>query len=72
MRIVPYQAWFSKVDERRNIPTNMLYISTFINFLLGFLYLGSRAGFNIILGSSGIFYSKPIARSCLSLGIDVL
>ncbi|KAH6955784.1 amino acid/polyamine transporter I [Ilyonectria sp. MPI-CAGE-AT-0026] len=53
---VPYRDWFSKVDTRRNIPINILYVSTFINFLLGFIYLGSSAGFSIILGSSGIFY----------------
>ncbi|KAH7121897.1 amino acid/polyamine transporter I [Dactylonectria estremocensis] len=60
---VPSRAWFSKVDARRNIPINMLYVSTFINFLLGFIYLGSRAGFSIILGSSGIFYGKSLVNS---------
>jgi hypothetical protein len=55
---VPYRDWLSKVDVRRNIPINMLYTSSFVNFLLGFVYLASRAGFSIILGSSGIFYGK--------------
>lgn len=56
--LVPHRAWFAKIDTKRNIPTNMLYVSTLVNFLLGFIYLGSAAGFNIILGSSGIFYCK--------------
>ncbi|KAH7349745.1 amino acid/polyamine transporter I [Plectosphaerella cucumerina] len=54
---MPYRDWLSKVDVRRNIPINMLYASSFVNFLLGFVYLASRAGFSIILGSSGIFYA---------------
>ncbi|KFA50990.1 hypothetical protein S40293_07279 [Stachybotrys chartarum IBT 40293] len=54
---LPKRDWFSKVDTNKNIPINILYISTFINFLLGFVYLASRAGFSIILGSSGIFYA---------------
>ena len=55
---LPLRSWFAKVDTKRNIPINMLYVSTLINFLLGFIYLGSRAGFSIILGSSGIFYGE--------------
>ncbi|KAH8892790.1 hypothetical protein GQ53DRAFT_645873 [Thozetella sp. PMI_491] len=53
---LPGRSWLSKLDGHRNIPTNMLYISTLVNFVLGFIYLGSSAGFSIILGSSGIFY----------------
>ena len=54
----PLKNWFSKVDRVHNNPTNVLHFVIAINFLLGFVYLGSDVGFHIIIGSANAYYGK--------------
>lgn len=65
---VPFQKWFGKVDQKYNLPVNVLYTSAFVNFLMSFIYLGSSTGFTIIIDSANFFYSLgflPLLASSL-------
>lgn len=53
--------WWSKIDMKHNIPTNVLYVVTVANFLLGFVYLASELGFQILLGSANGLYCEYYA-----------
>lgn len=54
--------WWSKIDTKHNLPTNVLYIVTFANFVLGFVYLASELGFQILLGSANGLYCEYSAE----------
>ncbi|KAK5040241.1 hypothetical protein LTS07_000738 [Exophiala sideris] len=54
---LPFRRFWMKVDTKRNIPVNVLYVSIAVNFLISFVYLGSEVGFNIIIDSANFFYN---------------
>ncbi|OQU94953.1 hypothetical protein CLAIMM_01230 [Cladophialophora immunda] len=54
---LPFQKFWTKIDNEHNIPINNLYFSIVVNFLMSFIYLGSDVGFNIIIDSANFFYS---------------
>lgn len=50
--------WWGKVDTKHNIPINVLYVSTAATLVLGFVYLASPVGFQILLGSAQALFGK--------------
>ncbi|KAF7557733.1 hypothetical protein G7Z17_g479 [Cylindrodendrum hubeiense] len=50
--------WWSKIDTKHNIPINVLYVITAANVILGFIYLASDVGFQILLGSANCLFGK--------------
>lgn len=57
--------WWGKIDTKHNIPINVLYFSICANLVLGFLYLASPVGFQILLGSAQALFGKFAASHCI-------
>ena len=66
---VPYKHFWTKIDQKHNVPLNALYVTIFVNFLMSFIYLGSETGFEIIIDSANFFYSLGFLPL---LGISIL
>ncbi|GJD00387.1 amino acid permease [Colletotrichum higginsianum] len=69
-KAVPFDASFSYVDKRQQVPLTAIVFVTASQMLLGFLYLGNSTAFNAVLSMAiiGIYisYSIPIAYMLLS------
>ncbi|KAH8597524.1 amino acid transporter-like protein [Bisporella sp. PMI_857] len=46
---IPFSAYFTKIDEKINVPKRMVVLITVLQMLLGLLYLGSSTAFNAVL-----------------------
>lgn len=57
--------WWCKIDAKHNIPINVLYIITVVNFVLGFVYWASELGFQILLRSANCLYSECLFSAFL-------
>ena len=53
---LPFQSCLSHIDEKNNVPDHVLYVFTFCNVLVGFIYLGTPTGYHIIAGGVSSFY----------------
>ncbi|KAG6374151.1 amino acid transporter [Boletus reticuloceps] len=67
-KAIPFHAHFSKISPLLpDVPVNALLLSTFIQVLLGLIYLGSSAAFNAFVGVAvmclGASYALPVAIS---------
>ncbi|KAK6221794.1 amino acid permease [Colletotrichum tabaci] len=69
-KAVPFDASFSYVNKRQQVPLTAIVFVTASQMLLGFLYLGNSTAFNAVLSMAiiGIYisYSIPIAYMLLS------
>jgi choline transport protein len=45
------------MDSHGEVPINLLYLVTVVNFVLSCIYLGSAVGFTIILSSANLLYA---------------
>jgi choline transport protein len=62
---IPFSTFFSRVNNRDQIPANAVVISTLISMLIGVIYFGNTTAFNAILSvattSMYLTYLVPIA-----------
>lgn len=62
---LPWSAWISKVDGRRQLPVNATILSSCIAFLLTLIYLGSTVAFYAIVSLFGV---AILQCYCFSIG----
>jgi choline transport protein len=66
---LPYSQYFEHIDPKSNTPVRMIFCTTIIQMLLGFLYLGSSTAFNAVLSMAilGLYasYAIPIVYMIL-------
>ncbi|KAL4976273.1 amino acid/polyamine transporter I [Aspergillus desertorum] len=66
-RGLPFADWIARVDPRRKIPVNAIFLSCLISCLLSLINIGSETAFNAIisLNVAALMYSYIISISCV-------
>ncbi|KAH6651539.1 amino acid permease-domain-containing protein [Truncatella angustata] len=63
-KALPYHVFFSEVSKKHQVPGRCVALVTFVQILLGFIYLGNTTAFNAILSMAiiGLYlsYTLPI------------
>jgi amino acid transporter len=64
---LPFGKWISKVDHKRKIPTNAIFLSCLISMLLSLINIGSATAFNAIisLNVAALMFTYAISMSCV-------
>jgi choline transport protein len=66
---LPFSEYFSQIDEKLKVPKRVVVLTTILQMLLGFLYLGSTTAFNAVLSMAilGVYasYLVPVVYMLL-------
>ena len=65
----PYSSWIMKVDRKRNLPVNALYVCAIVSFVLAAINFGSDVAFNALvsISNAALTFSYIISISCIRL-----
>jgi amino acid transporter len=65
----PYSSWIMKVDPRKNLPVNALYMCAIVSAVLAVINFGSDVAFNALvsISNAALTFSYIISISCIRL-----